>query len=77
MKLTLGFSTCPNDTFVFDAMIHNKIDTEGLEFDVVLGDVEELNRGAFEASIDITKLSYHAYAHIAKNYKLSNLLGQK
>ncbi len=70
MKLTLGFSTCPNDTFIFDAMIHNKIDTEGLEFDVVLGDVEELNRVAFEASIDITKLSYHAYAHIAKNYKL-------
>lgn len=70
MKLTLGFSTCPNDTFIFDAMIHNKIDTEGLEFDVVLGDVEELNRGAFEASIDITKLSYHAYAYIAENYKL-------
>lgn len=70
MKLSLGFSTCPNDTFIFDAMIHNKIDTEGLEFDVVLGDVEELNRGAFEASIDITKLSYHAYAYIAENYKL-------
>ncbi len=70
MKLTLGFSTCPNDTFIFDAMIHGKIDTEGLEFDVVMGDVEELNRGAFEGSIQITKLSYHAYAYVANNYKL-------
>ncbi|NQU85865.1 MAG: 1,4-dihydroxy-6-naphthoate synthase, partial [Mariniphaga sp.] len=40
MKLTLGFSTCPNDTFMFDAMVHHKIDTEGLDFDVTMGDVE-------------------------------------
>lgn len=70
MKLTLGFSTCPNDTFIFDAMIHQKIDTEGLEFDVIMGDVEELNRKAFEAAIDITKLSYYAYVHVANSYKL-------
>ena len=70
MKLTLGFSTCPNDTFIFDAIIHNKIDTEGLEFDVVMADVEELNRGAFAGTIDITKLSYHAFAYIADTYKL-------
>lgn len=70
MKLTLGFSTCPNDTFIFDAMIHQKIDTEGLTFDVLMADVEELNRGAFQSEIDITKLSYHAYAYIANNYKL-------
>jgi len=70
MKLTLGFSTCPNDTFIFDAMIHGKIDTEGLECDVVMGDVEELNRGAFAGSIQITKLSYHAYSYVADNYKL-------
>ena len=70
MKLTLGFSTCPNDTFIFDAMIHQKVDTEGLEFDVVLADVEELNRNAFSGNIDVTKLSYHAYAYIAHNYKL-------
>lgn len=69
-KLTLGFSTCPNDTFIFDAMIHQKIDTEGLNFDVVMGDVEELNLEAFKGKIDITKLSYHAYAHIANEYKL-------
>lgn len=70
MKLTLGFSTCPNDTYIFDAMIHRKIDTEGLEFEVVMADVEELNRNAFEGSIDITKLSYHAYAYIANTYRL-------
>ncbi len=70
MQLTLGFSTCPNDTFIFDAMIHQKVDTEGLQFNVILADVEELNRNAFSGTIDITKLSYHAFAHIANNYKL-------
>lgn len=72
MHLTLGYSTCPNDTFIFDAMVHNKVDTEGLKFDLLLADVEELNRNAFTESIDITKLSYHAYAHISKSYKLLN-----
>ena len=72
MKLKLGFSTCPNDTFIFDAMVHGRIDTEGLEFDLVLADVEELNKAAFENEIDITKLSYHAYAYVAKNYVLLN-----
>ncbi len=70
MQLTLGFSTCPNDTFIFDAMIHQKVDTEGLQFNVILSDVEELNRNAFGGTIDITKLSYHAFAYIANNYKL-------
>ena len=70
MKLTLGFSTCPNDTFIFDAMVHQKINTEGLEFELQLADVEELNREAFAGNIDITKLSYHAFAHVAGNYKL-------
>ncbi|MEZ5000997.1 MAG: MqnA/MqnD/SBP family protein [Bacteroidales bacterium] len=44
MKLTLGFSTCPNDTFIFDAMVNGKIDTEGISFEPVLSDVEELNK---------------------------------
>ena len=70
MKLTLGFSPCPNDTFIFDALIHGRIDTEGLEFEVFLGDVEELNRRAFAADLDITKLSYHAYAHLTNDYVL-------
>jgi len=68
MKLTLGFSPCPNDTFIFDAMVNGRIDTEGLEFDYFLADVEELNRKALASEVDITKISYHAYAYAAKNY---------
>jgi 1,4-dihydroxy-6-naphthoate synthase len=68
MKLTLGFSPCPNDTFIFDAMVHGRIDTEGLEFDYFLADVEELNKRAFEGIVNITKMSCHAYAYAAKNY---------
>ena len=70
MKLSLGFSPCPNDTFIFDAMVHHKIDTEGLEFDVHMGDVEELNQKAFAAEFDITKLSYHAFAFLIEKYAL-------
>jgi 1,4-dihydroxy-6-naphthoate synthase len=72
MKLSLGFSPCPNDCFIFDALVHGRIDTEGLEFDVVLADVEALNRRAFSGTIDITKLSYHAYAHLTDTYVLLN-----
>jgi 1,4-dihydroxy-6-naphthoate synthase len=70
MKLTLGFSPCPNDTFIFDALIHHKIDTEGLEFDVVYQDVETLNQKAFRQELDITKLSYHAFAYAVEDYEL-------
>lgn len=68
MKLTLGFSPCPNDTFIFDAMVHGRIDTEGLEFDYFLADVEELNRKSFAGEVDITKMSFHAYAYAAERY---------
>jgi 1,4-dihydroxy-6-naphthoate synthase len=68
MRLSLGFSPCPNDTFIFDAMVHGRIDTEGLEFDYFLSDVEELNRRALTSDVDITKISYHAYAYVAENY---------
>ena len=70
MKLSLGFSPCPNDTFIFDALIHQKIDTEGLNFDVVFDDVETLNQKAFRAELDITKLSFHAYAYLTEKYVL-------
>ncbi len=72
MKLTLGFSPCPNDTFIFDALIHHKIDTEGLDFEVCYEDVETLNHKAFNDELDITKLSYHAYAYAVENYVLLN-----
>src|SRR3954470_22650279 len=72
MKLTIGFSPCPNDTFIFDALIHHKIDTEGLDFEVFYDDVETLNQKAFRGELDVTKLSYHAYAHLTKPYQLLN-----
>lgn len=72
MKLTLGFSPCPNDTFIFDALVNEKIDTEGLQFDVVLEDVETLNRGALRGRLDITKLSFPAYFKAAGTYRLLN-----
>ena len=70
MKLTLGFSPCPNDTFIFDALIHHKIDTEGLDFEVFYDDVETLNQKAMHGKLDITKLSYHAFAYVADKYVL-------
>ena len=70
MKLTLGFSPCPNDTFMFDAMVHQKIDTEGLDFEVVLSDVEQLNQWALEGKLEVTKLSFSAFTHCSNNYSL-------
>lgn len=70
MKLTLGFSPCPNDTFIFDALVHHKIDTEGLEFEVVFADVEQLNKWAFDGKLDVTKLSYNAFTHCLDKYIL-------
>lgn len=70
MKLTLGFSPCPNDTFIFDAMVNHKFDTKGLSFDYIMEDVETLNRWAVEGKLDITKLSYNAFLHTVKQYAL-------
>ncbi|MCW8311004.1 1,4-dihydroxy-6-naphthoate synthase [Sphingobacterium thalpophilum] len=70
MKLTLGFSPCPNDTFIFDALIHHKIDTKGLDFEVEYQDVETLNLKAFQGDLDVTKLSYHAFAYAVEDYEL-------
>ena len=72
MKLTLGFSPCPNDTFIFDALVNKKIDTEGLEFDVVLQDVETLNQWALEGKLDVTKLSFPAFFKSLEYYTLLN-----
>jgi 1,4-dihydroxy-6-naphthoate synthase len=70
MTLTLAFSPCPNDCFMFDAMVHGRIDTEGLEFDVRLLDIDALNTAAFAGEFDATKLSFHAYAYCADQYVL-------
>src|SRR3954454_20095783 len=68
--LSLGFSPCPNDCFMFDAIVNRRIDLEGIDFAVRLADVEALNRSAFASEADVTKLSYHAYAYCTANYVL-------
>ncbi len=70
MKLSLGFSPCPNDCFMFDAIVHGRIDLEGLEFTVRMDDVEALNHWAFSGAADVTKLSYYAFAHCLAGYAM-------
>lgn len=69
-SLTLGYSPCPNDTFIFYALIHDKIDTKNLKFKETLLDVETLNQKALHTELDLTKISYHAFGHVRKNYCL-------
>ncbi|HQO03717.1 MAG TPA: 1,4-dihydroxy-6-naphthoate synthase [Spirochaetota bacterium] len=66
--MTLAFSPCPNDTFIFHAMLHGLVDTEGLSFNPYIHDVEDLNRNACEGRFHITKLSIHAYLLLQNNY---------
>lgn len=72
MKYTLGFSTCPNDTFIFDALVNKKIDTQGFEFEVVLEDIETLNQWALDDKLDITKLSFPSFFKKTDSYVLLN-----
>ena len=72
MTYTLGFSPCPNDTFIFDALVNNKIATGELQFKVYLEDVESLNRMALNNTLDFTKVSYGVLPPILKNYKILN-----
>jgi len=72
MTLTLGFSPCPNDTFIFDALVNGKIDTGGLSFDVVLEDVQTLNQWAIEGKLDVSKISYGVLPLALKQYKVLN-----
>lgn len=70
MLISLGFSPCPNDTFIFYGMLHEKIDTEGLKFNATLLDVSELNKRAMQTDLHMTKLSYHAFAYCSNDYVL-------
>ena len=70
MRLSLGFSPCPNDTFIFDALVNHKIDTGDFEFDVVLDDVQTLNRWALEKKLDVSKISYGVWPLLMKDYTL-------
>lgn len=69
-NLSLSFSPCPNDTFMFHALVHGLVDTEGLSFDVEIHDVEELNKRAQHGCYDVTKLSYHGWFTVRDHYAM-------
>ena len=69
-KIRLAFSSCPNDTFIFDAIANKRISLDGLDFEITVGDVEELNRKALAGELDITKLSFYAYAQMHERFEL-------
>ncbi len=70
MEISLGFSPCPNDTFIFDALVNKKIDTEGLDFSVHLQDVQTLNDWAISGKLDVSKISYGVLPLLLDKYKL-------
>lgn len=72
MKLSLGFSPCPNDTFIFDALVNHKIDTEGFDFDVHLEDVQTLNEWALQGKLDFSKISYGVLPLVLNEYIVLN-----
>ncbi len=72
MRFTLGFSPCPNDTYIFDALVNRKIDTGDFEFDVHLEDVQTLNEGAIAGKSDFSKISYGVLPLVFDNYVLLN-----
>ena len=68
--ISLGYSPCPNDTFIFYGLVHRTIDTDGIVFHEILDDVETLNRKALDGALDMTKVSFHAYGHLRDKYYL-------
>jgi len=71
-KLTIGFSPCPNDTFIFDALVNRKIDTGAYQFEPILEDVETLNQWALQGKLNISKISYGLLPFIQHQYQLLN-----
>jgi len=69
-QLSLGYSPCPNDTFIFYGLIHGKVPCPGVEFSERLEDVETLNQLALKKQLDLTKISYHALGHLRESYVL-------
>lgn len=70
MKLKLAYSTCPNDTYMFEAIANQRIDLKGIQFDIHLADIEELNKMALAGIHDVTKLSYTAFSKVWDKYSL-------
>ncbi|OFX51838.1 MAG: 1,4-dihydroxy-6-naphthoate synthase [Bacteroidetes bacterium GWA2_30_7] len=71
-KITLGFSPCPNDTFIFDALVNRKIENKDFEFELKIADVEELNKMILNSELDVSKISYHLYPFVNENYQILN-----
>ncbi|MEK6743164.1 MAG: 1,4-dihydroxy-6-naphthoate synthase [Nitrospirota bacterium] len=69
-QLILGYSPCPNDTYIFYALVHGKVAVPGITFQERLEDVETLNRLALDGTLDLTKISYHALGHLRERYAL-------
>ena len=72
MELSLGFSPCPNDTFIFDALVNKKIDTQGIDFSVHLEDVQTLNNWARGSKLDVSKISYGVLPLVLNEYIVLN-----
>ena len=70
MQIQLAFSTCPNDTFIFEALVNNRLSDVSYSFDYALADIQELNRLALDAQVDMVKISYALYPMISENYQL-------
>ena len=70
MNITLGFSPCPNDTYMFAALVNGWIDTKGFQFTVYMEDVETLNKWAGEEKLDVTKMSFHRALMLENKYQL-------
>ena len=68
--LRLGYSSCPNDTFMFHALVTGRTPVAGVQWDVVMEDIEQLNHKSFEGTLDVTKISFHAYGHLRERYVL-------
>jgi 1,4-dihydroxy-6-naphthoate synthase len=73
--IDLGFSPCPNDTFIFDALVNHKIDTKGYTFNVHLEDVQTLNEWALQGKLPFSKISYGVWPLVKNKYQLLNAGG--
>lgn len=72
MNLSLAISTCPNDTFIFEALVNNRIDTRGVSYSLHLADIEELNTLALNGQADVVKISYAVYPWVSASYQMLN-----
>ncbi|MBC7848140.1 MAG: 1,4-dihydroxy-6-naphthoate synthase [Chitinophagaceae bacterium] len=70
MKLSIGFSPCPNDTFIFDSLVNGKLKMDGLELDVFMEDVQTLNNWGIEGRLDVSKISYGVFPLVTEQYSV-------